>query len=462
MSEANAATTAAAPAERLPFKLCMGFGVGSVGVAILLNTVTMFFPVLMTTILGQSAAMAGLLLTASKLYDVVADIFIGVISDRTKSRWGRRRPYLLAGAVISSLSYLMIFAPPAMSDTWLTIYMAAALIIYSTGYSLFAVPYIAMAGEMTDGYHERTRLLSFRSVFIAIGQLLAASGAAALIEWLGGGSRGYAWMGAACAAIIFTTMVITFFGTKNARRREAPPKHTLPKAGQLKSLFTNRPFAILMGTKITQYLAISTVATTKLLFFLNVLGIGYVGMINATMSQYIVQGASVPFWVWFSKAIGKKRAYLVAIVLLALAYGSWVLATPSITTTEIWIRGGLQGLAASGTTLVSISMLPDIMEYDRKRTGNSREGVFSSIYAMLEKLSFAIGPGLIGVILAMAGYVATTKGELVQQSQSTIDALYLGAGVLPFALAMTSFVIMCFYDLDEKKIADTQRLPEAA
>ncbi|MES2174964.1 MAG: MFS transporter [Pseudomonadota bacterium] len=453
------ATGAPAPVgeDRLPLKVCLGFGVGSVGVAILLNTITTFFPVLMTTVLGQSAALAGLLLTVSKLYDVLADLLIGMASDRTQSRWGRRRPYLLAGAVIASFSFLMIFMPPPLTDGWLTVYMGVALVIYSTGYSLFAVPYIAMAGEMTDGYHERTRLLSFRSFFAAIGQLIGAAGTAGLIEYMGGGSHGYAAMGAAAAAIIFTTMILTFAGTGGARRRDVPPRTHLPKAGQIRSLLSNRPFTILMGAKITQYVAISTVATTKLLFFLNVLNIGYVGLINATFAQYVVQAASVPVWAIISRRIGKKPAYLIAILMLGAAYGSWIFATPGVSMVEIWIRGALQGMAAAGTTLISISMLPDVMEYDRRLTGNAREGVFSSIYAMLEKLSFAIGPGLVGLMLSLAGYVATTKGALVTQSPATIAALYAGASGIPAILALVSFVIMLFYRLDEKMLGDTVR-----
>ena len=121
---------AASPeAERLPVGLCVGFGVGSLGIAIMLNAVTTFFPVLMTTVLGQSAALAGLLLTISKLYDAVADVVIGMASDRTKTRIGRRRPYLLVGAVVSALSMLLIFVPPELDGWALTLWMGAALVI---------------------------------------------------------------------------------------------------------------------------------------------------------------------------------------------------------------------------------------------------------------------------------------------------------------------------------------------
>jgi GPH family glycoside/pentoside/hexuronide:cation symporter len=346
----------------------------------------------------------------------------------------------------------MIFLPAPVGSDWVVAYMALALIVYSTGYSLFAIPYIAMVGEMTDGFHERTRLMSYRTFFVGVGQISGSAGAAALVKYLGGGATAYAWMGAAAAAVIFTAMLVTFVGTASARQRPVSAHKPQPRMEQVRSLFANRPFVTLMGAKITQYLAISTVATTKLLFFLNVLGIGYAGLISATFAQGVTQIATVPLWAILSRRIGKKNAYLLAILLLAAAYGSWIIAEPGISELEIWIRGALQGVAAAGTTLISISMLPDVMEYDRRLHGVGREGVFSSIYAMFEKLSFAIAPGLVGLMLASAGYVATTGGRIVQQSEATITALYAGAAIIPLALAMLSFVIMLFYRLEEKDL----------
>lgn len=437
--------------ERLPLGLCLGFGVGSLGIAILLNTVTTFFPVLLTTVLGQSAAVAGLLLTVSKLYDVVADLVIGIASDRTRSRWGRRRPYLLAGAIISALSFLMIFMPPALDGDALIVYMAVALIVYSTGYSLFAVPYIAMAGEMTDGFHERTRLLSFRTFFISVGQLLGAAGMAALIGWAGGGSRGYALMGGAAASLIGTTMLISFLGTAKARQAASAPSSAakLPPLGQMRTLLSNRPFVLLMAAKIVQYFAISIFTTTKLLFLLNVIGIGYAGLINLTLVQNIVGMISVPLWTWAGRRMGKRRAYLLAILTLGAMYASWFVTGPGLSMQGVWLRGALNGVAATGVILLSISMLPDVMEYDRRTTGLRREGLFSSIYAFMEKLAYAVGPGLIGLLLAAGGFVATTGGKTVQQSESAIFALYAGMSIIPACLTLVSFTIMLFYRLDE-------------
>jgi glycoside/pentoside/hexuronide:cation symporter, GPH family len=442
------------PAERLPTSLCLGFGVGSFGIAILLNTVTTFFPALMTTVLGQSAALAGLLLTVSKLYDAVADVAIGTISDRTRTRWGRRRPFLLAGAVLGGLSFLMLFMPPAFTGQALVGWMALALIVYSTGYSLFSVPYMAMAGEMTDGYHERTRLIAYRAFFIMLGQLLSSAGTAAIITWAGGGRPGYAAMGMITAALMVLSMVGSFLGTRGARIVHAVPAvRRVPRGEALRALATNRPFLLLMLIKIGQYMGIAVINTTKLLFLLNVVHVGYVGLINLTLVQNILSALCVPLWARLSRRIGKRPAYLAATGILALTYLSWFWTGPGLTMPGIWLRGAANGIAAAGTTLLSGAMLPDVMEYDRLRTGLRREGIFSSIYTIIEKLSYAMGAGLVGVLLASSGYLPTLKGAIVAQPLSAIQALYAGASLIPAGLVTISFVLMLFYPLDETRLA---------
>lgn len=442
-----------APITRLPVTVCAGYGVGALGISILLNTVTVYFPALMTTVLGQSAALAGILLTLSKLYDVVADIVIGAASDRTRSRLGRRRPYFLVGAAVAAVSFVMIFVPPAISGWALTLWMFLALVIYSTGYSLFAVPYTAMAGEMTDDYHERTRLLSFRTFFISVGQIGAGAGTAWIIAKVGGDRTGYAAMAGAAIVIMTLSFVATFFGTRKARA-VAPSErrsHNLLEAAR--TLWSNKPFVTLMAIKTCQYVGIAMITTTKVLFLLNVLKIGYGGLFNLTLVQNIVMALSLPGWVWVARRIGKRNAYLVATGMLAMLYFSWYLAGSGIPMWEVWARGVLNGVAAAGTTLVSISMLPDVMEYDRLKNGLRREGIFASFYNIVEKIGYALGAGIIGLYLSMAGYIPTTKGQIVTQPDGAIAALYAGASLIPMAFVLVSFCLMITYPLDEKVLA---------
>ena len=188
------------------------------GMAIILNTMGGVFPPFMTTFLGIGAGAAATLLLVSKLYDMVTDPLMGVISDRTTTRWGRRRPFLMLGGAISAIGLALVFNPPAIANqAWLIAYVLGALLVTYTGYTVFNIPYMAMPAEMTRSYHERTTLMSHRVVFLNIGALIAVS-AFAIVEWLGNDRAAHGTMGLAFAMLIFLGCAYCFFGTASARQ----------------------------------------------------------------------------------------------------------------------------------------------------------------------------------------------------------------------------------------------------
>jgi GPH family glycoside/pentoside/hexuronide:cation symporter len=449
-----AAASSADPASHLSRRLCLGFGVGTIGVSILSQTVAVYFPTFMSTVLGQSPAAAGSLVMLSKIYDIFADLFVGRISDRTRSRWGRRRPYLFAGAVVSVASLLLIFQAPTLHGTALLFYMGFALIVYSTGYSLFNVPYFAMPAEMTNGYQERVRLMSYRTAFVGIGQLVSLVLTAALIRMGGGGATGFHIMGWAMAAIGLVTMLLSFYGTSGARVVDAPPV-TPTRRADVQSVFSNRALPVLMGAKLTQYLAFGIIGPANLLFFLNVLRVGYAGQINFALPQNLALFGSMFLWPRYSRWVGKKWAYITGVSMMTLVCLSWFLAGPGVPMYQIWIRALVFGTGSGGSLLMSASMLTDAMQYDRLLTGKRREGLFSSFYNIIEKGGFAISAVTLGWVLALAGYAATTQGHLAQQSPSAIAALYRTVGIMPAAVFVLGLILILFYNLDQKRLQMT-------
>jgi glycoside/pentoside/hexuronide:cation symporter, GPH family len=454
------ATAESPPAETpsheggaLPLSISLGFGVGTVGVSILLNTVAVYFPAMMATVLGFSPAIAGYLLTGSKIYDVGADLAIGAASDRTRTSWGRRRPYLLAGSLISALAFALLFNPLALDSVGLIAVTALVLIAYSTGYSLFNVPYLAMPSEMTSDYHQRTNLLSYRTFFIAVGQLVALSGAAALITVFGGDRGGYARMGLALGAIVLLTTLLSFWGTAKAPTGPQAGEHRkLGLSAHAKLALQNRPFVLLMACKFCNLLALAATTSTQLLFLLNVAKVGYQGQLVLSLGLNIAMAVAMPLWAWAGRHLDKRNSYVAATVVYALVTLSWLLAGPGESAIALAIRGALTGLSSGGMLLMGISMLPDTMEYDLRRTGLQRAGIFSSIYAIVEKLAFAVGPGLIGIYLAAMHYIPTTHGHIVVQPASAVRALYAGTAVIPALLSVVGISLLLFYDLDEKKL----------
>lgn len=453
--------TAHTSAERLSTRICLSFGVGTVGVSIMLNAVTSYYPAFLSTVLGQSPEVAGYLMMASKLYDAVVDVLIGTWSDATRSRWGRRRPFLLAGALCSAVAFFMLFAPPVLSQTALILYMIAAQMLYSTAYSLFNVPYMAMPAELTHGYHERTRLLSFRTVFVSIGQLLAMAGTAAIIKQGGGNASAYAMMGLVMALVIGGAMTATALGTPaiHGPLVAGHSSHHPERAKiwpQLKLMTRNRPYMLLLGAKVFQFLAFASIGSTALLYMLNVLGVGYSGQIWLAITQNVVSAASMPLWVRLGKRLGKRNTYLVGVVLFCAAALSWLLAHKGIDTTGLLWRGVISGAGSGALILMSVSMLSDTMAYDRALTGQSREGLMSSTVAVIEKASFALGVALLGIFLRAFHYVPTVGGKLVTQPASAVLALTMGYAVIPMAMFTINGLFLWLYDLDERKLEEAR------
>lgn len=440
-----------------PLSLCLGFGVGTAGVSIVLNSISVYFPALMATVLGVSPAVAGTLMMLSKLYDGFADVAIGAASDRTQSRWGRRRPYLALGALVSFVSLIMVFVlPPPAAGSGLIVYMALALIIYSTGYSMFNVPYLALPADMTRTTAERLRLISFRTAFVGVGQSLALALSAWLIARGGGGAGGYRLMGIVMATIALAAMMASFFGTAGARTVARPPASRRPAWEDVRSLAGNRPLVLLLGAKLTQYIAFGIFQPANLLFLLNVLKLGYRGMIYLALFQNFAIFISMPLWTRIARRIGKRNAYLMAVSIMIPIALSWWWTDASITLPAVWWRAAVFGIGSGGAMLMSTSMLQDTMDYDRIRTGLRREGVMASLYSVNEKVGFAIGAALLGYCLSLGGYVPTVGGKLIEQGADAIRALYIIETIIPTSVLVIGLVLIFGYRLDEK-LLDAQR-----
>jgi GPH family glycoside/pentoside/hexuronide:cation symporter len=259
------------PDGLLPVSTYIGYGAGQIGGQILRDTPALILPIYMTTVLGLEAALAGLVIMIAKIWVVAADPIAGVISDQTETRWGRRRPFILAGGLIAAATFVLLFFVPDFSEQILLFtYMTAIYLALNTGYSMFSVPYLTMASEMSDDANERTTIMSFRNAALALGLIVGGALAPKIVAWVtdAGGSavEGYQWMALIVGAIIAASTLWVFIGTAKAPAKGAT-EATVPLLEQLRIAWANKPFVVLITANIVQYISAGIGYAGGLFFF---------------------------------------------------------------------------------------------------------------------------------------------------------------------------------------------------
>jgi len=432
-----------------------GWSIGSV------STMTMYYLVAfqtlyyMTDYLGISPARASAIIFFTKFYDVFTDPIIGILSDRTSSPWGRRRPWLLGGGILSSFACIMVFAGPALSGDHLMAYLACSFIVYFTGYTAFNIPYLSMPAEMTNDYHERTILMSYRTFFVSISGVLASGLAPFLVfTYFGGGLEGYRYMGLIFSVIILAAALACFWGTAGAGQTTRLNKELILN-DWLKSIIANKPFMQLILIKLFQLFASGVTFAMMIYLSVHIYKGGEGAVVKFGIPMFAAIGLSIPCWTWLALHMEKRSVFVIATVGKILTIATFVFLTPDEPEIIFIIRTFTFGFFTGGMILMGQSMLPDTIEYDFHRTQLRREGIFASLYSFVEKTSAMLVPLSIGLVLSAGGYIEGLEGA--EQSQTAIDAVYFGAIWLPIIGYAASLPLLLIYSLDRQTLGELRK-----
>lgn len=440
----------------------MAWGTGALGVAVLMNGVSFLVLFYMIGILKIEPALAGALVFATKLIDVASDPIVGLWSDRLKSPRGRRRPFLLFGAVISAVAFALVFSTPVFDEQLYTaMFIFIAMVLYTVGYTLFNVPYMAMPAEMTDSYHERSSIHAYRVIFVTIGGFFAGSIAPWVLEAMGKSEwSSYSAIGIGGAVVILICMSITYFGTAKAPFTTSGV--AVPSiSAEFKAVLANRHFMRLITVKMLQLLGVAAAGSAMIFFFVNAINLDLQDKSYFFAVVTIASLAAAPLIVKLSKTYGKRNAYLLSAGCTVVYALSWLLAVPNEPLEWVLVRGVIIGIAATGNVVLAMSMLTDTIEFDARKTGVRREGAYTALYSLVEKVTFAFGPLIIGVALSAAGFDQNLPvGQM--QSEEVKQALLLGVCYLPAGLGVLTMVVIAGFKLDEKSLAEAGSDPVAA
>jgi len=392
---------------RIEKKTLLGYATGSLGTGVYLTVPSVLLLYFMTDILGIAAGLAGIAIVAPKLLGAMLDPVVGWLSDRTDSRWGRRRPWMLAGALGMGCTFMILFHVPDFTTTEARFaYVLAVFLASAIFYSLFATPYIAMPAEMSSDPDERTRIMAWRMTMVMAGVIAGSAVAPMLVSAFGGGRQGYGMMsimiGAACVCAMLTSVVATRSlpracgYTDNAKRA--------PLARDLLAVIGNPAFLRLGAIFFVQTSIFGLVGALLPYAVGRLLG-GDEALVGGLLLAMLVSAiVCMGLWARASTRWGHGRCLIVASIGHGLLSLTLLGIGPGYPLPLLLLQFTAVGIFYSALQLLPFAMLTDVIAGDQLASGRAREGAHSGVWTAVEKMGLAAGPALAALLLAFAGY----------------------------------------------------------
>ena len=429
--------------EKLTFWQKVGYGVGDIfggGSGTLIN---FFYLVFLTDVMRISPGLAGTVILISKFYDAITDPFEGVLSDRTRTKLGRRRPYLLAGIPLIFISFFAMFYPVAFeSEIGRFAFVILTYLFFSTVVSIVMLNYNALQAELTLDYNERTALTTSRIFFSTVSSILCALLPLEIVKLFPDVQSGWIAMG-----ITFGLFFALPFIATVAVARERPEFQKKPQPFHWKQAFIEpflvRTFVFTLIMYVTAFVAFDATSSIVVYFIKTYLGRGDETsfVLGALL---IAQVASLPFYQWLSKRTSKPRSYILGASIFVVVMFFSFLITPSTPTFVLYVFVALVGLGSGGVVMMVYAIFPDIPDVDELKSGERREGIYAAMTTFVRKLSSAIAIFAVAQVLELAGYLPPLEqaGQLIEQTQSTSFLLALR---LAFVLMPVVFISIGIY-----------------
>lgn len=419
----------------------IGWGIGSFTSSALIGAVGLLHLRFMTDSLGLAIGLAGFLVVISRFYDAALDPLMGVISDRTRTRWGRHRPYLFVGGLLSALSLVVMFnVPRGLTGPALVGFVTFSLLLFSTSYTMFRIPYLALGRSITQEFNERSKLITFSVYGSSLGGLAATSAAPFLLAKMGSDRAGHGEVAAILAVLIAIGAIVSFFLIDS----EAPDMDAQGQARQHMSfreagaaLRDNKPFQYLIGFKVMMFTGLAVNGSAVPFFTRYVLKASDVALSGMFLAQMIAMMVSQMGWVRLANRMGRRNALMTAAVMQVVAMFCWFLIPAGHPSPWLQILAACQGVSGGGIFFGLYTVLTDTMDHSRdKADGAGREGILAGIFVMVEKATTALGTFILSSILAMVGYVSARNAGAAAQPANVIMGISIAMSVLPAAFAI--------------------------
>lgn len=424
------------------------YGVGDIGFSLTTTILGAYFAIFLTDVIGIRPGIAAIAIFVGKSWDYINDPLFGHLSDRTRTRWGRRRPYLLFGALPLAFTFSMLWWKPPWDGTLaLAAYYAVAYIFYEASATFLYMPYFALTPELTSDYDERTSLTSYRMFFSILGSLLAFTVPLLIVGSFSPENASKVYnMGALFGILAALPMFVVFFGTREREVYMEAERPTLRDS--FKAAWKNKPFRFGLAIFLATWISVEILQST-LLFFIK-----YVvqreaqnEIIMATI--FVVAMFALPIWDWVSRRWSKRMAYIYGIAFWAAVQLVLISVTPATDLGWILFLCTLAGIGVAAAHVLPWAILPDAIEWDEYQTGERHEGMFYSLTTLTRKIATSVALPLVLLLLEATGYVP----NLAQQDGRALLGIRLVIGPVPAVLLLVGILFAYYYPLDRKQFA---------
>jgi GPH family glycoside/pentoside/hexuronide:cation symporter len=442
---------APAPAARLSLGTKLGFGVCDLGGNLFFTVLGFYALKYLTDTVGIAAAVAGILLMVGKIVDAFWDPVLGFLSDRTRTRWGRRRPYLLFGSIPLALAMWWFFTNPRIAEpAFAVLWGLAAFVLLNMSYSVVNIPYSSLTPELTTDYHERSTLNGYRFMFAVVGTLIGGVAVDPVIRLFSGTgsdkSLGFSMVGLLFGGLMLVTAVITGLTVRE------PPRagETRAEKGFMRTyltVFRNSAYLVVLAAYALYLIGLTFLQSAITYYFTYIYG--NEGMQTLALGILLVVAmVFIPVSVVVSKRIGKKLTFQVCLFILGTSsLGLFFLGHvfgPS------FFLGMMvySGIGVGFGYVAPYAMVPDTIEVQAVRSGKRNEGAFYGIWLFTSKIGQALAWLATGLVLALGHYAAN-----VAQAATGKLAIRFLIGPMPALFLFVALVLIQFYPLDEKTYA---------
>lgn len=417
------------------------YGSGDLGFSLTNTILSVYFALFLTDVVGVTPAIAALAIFIGGTWDYINDPLVGYLSDRTRTRWGRRRPFLLFGALPFALAFMLLWwKPPLEATAALAAYYSLAFALFDTAATFVYMPYFALTPELTDDYDERTSLTSTRMFFSILGSLLAFTLPLAVVNGFHPEHADRVMlMGVIFGILSALPLFLVFFGTRE--RLEYMEKEQGGSVWEaVKAMSKNRPFIFGLIMFLFNGVTMSIIQVV-LLYYVKyvVLREPQSDLIMGTI--FVVAIFALPLWEWVSRRLNKRWAYISGIAFLAVVLLILSSLSPATGMAFILLLCVLAGIGVSAMHVLPWAIIPDAIEYGELQSGERNEGMFYSLITLAQKIASSIAVPLALLVLQATGYVPNSA----TQPASAIFGICMVAGPIPaFMLSMGILFTLLF------------------